>query len=141
MSETSNSLTAHQIIAEKQPVRFTYPGLYFLIRDNEIVYVGQSITNVLVRIGQHSLDKEFDSVTVLQTLPNANLNDLEASYIYHLEPQYNGNMPRNSHYFCKGKIKDLLGIHGRELNKLIRKKRLRPHLGDFYDIHDFLEGQ
>lgn len=62
-------------------------GVYFLIRNNVIVYVGES-ANVFMRIGQHIAEgtKQFDSFTFYET------NDrkrLESFLISILSPTYN----------------------------------------------------
>lgn len=63
--------------------RFVLKGIYFLLDNNEIVYVGQSV-NVYQRIHQHR-DKKFNRIFVLKT---DNL-DLESYYINKLKPKYN----------------------------------------------------
>ena len=66
-------------------------GVYFLIRNKRIVYVGQSVS-VLGRIGNHALEgvKEFDSYAFIEC-EKENLNILESIYIHILAPEYNGN--------------------------------------------------
>jgi hypothetical protein len=53
-------------------------GIYFLILDNQVIYVGQSL-NVASRIGGHT-DKVFDRVLALPC-PRSKLNEVEAAFI------------------------------------------------------------
>lgn len=66
-------------------------GVYFLIREKRIVYVGQSVS-VLGRIGNHAAEgvKDFDSYAFIEC-KKENLNILESIYIHILSPEYNGN--------------------------------------------------
>lgn len=64
-------------------------GVYFLIADGEIVYVGKS-TNVESRLVNHSFTKagQFDSYFVIEA-PEKFLRDLECRYITALRPKLN----------------------------------------------------
>jgi hypothetical protein len=67
-----------------------YPtGIYFLVHDGEVVYVGQSI-NPTARILQHILDgsKKF-SRAYLVPVPVSRLNEVEAALIRCLRPPCN----------------------------------------------------
>jgi predicted GIY-YIG superfamily endonuclease len=68
-------------------------GVYFLIRGDDIVYVGQS-RNCPNRIQTHINDKQkvFDRYTFVVT-DVANLNFLESWYIYAFKPEYNKRAP------------------------------------------------
>ena len=77
-------------------------GVYFLIKNKKIVYVGQSV-NVFVRIKGHS-GKEFDSVTIVRCNKNA-LDKLESLYIHFLKPELNGYM--NGKKSAPIRLKDL----------------------------------
>jgi hypothetical protein len=61
-------------------------GVYFLIRDNRVVYVGQSV-NVYSRLSQHK-DKTFDRFAYVPCPPEK-LNRLESIYIHVLKPELN----------------------------------------------------
>ena len=71
-----------------------FSGVYFLFRDNSVVYVGQS-THVPRRIAQHirAGRMQFDRVSVLPT-ETKNLLRVEADYIRELTPEYNETGPR-----------------------------------------------
>lgn len=64
-------------------------GVYFLINNGEIVYVGQSM-NVHKRISEHARqkEKEFDAFHYVVCDP-AMLDELENAYIIALAPRYN----------------------------------------------------
>ena len=68
-------------------------GVYFLIFNREIVYVGQS-KNCLSRIQNHINDKNkiFDQYTVVYT-DLKNLDFLESWYIHQFNPKYNKRSP------------------------------------------------
>lgn len=62
-------------------------GVYFLIKDEKVVYVGQA-RNVLSRIGEHVGYKDFDAWTWIATSIER-LDCVEAAYIAALKPALN----------------------------------------------------
>ncbi|ACT52088.1 LuxR C-terminal-related transcriptional regulator [Methylovorus glucosotrophus] len=64
-------------------------GIYFLIQDSVVVYIGQS-TDVLARLKAHRMAKliQFTSVTIIPAERKL-LNELEKRYIVHLVPIHN----------------------------------------------------
>jgi hypothetical protein len=68
--------------------RYDNVGVYFLCRGNTVVYVGQSVS-VASRIQTHT-DKDFDTAYYL-SVPEEDLNKVEASFIEILQPEYNRN--------------------------------------------------
>ncbi|MDF1551944.1 MAG: hypothetical protein P1P84_02725 [Deferrisomatales bacterium] len=62
-------------------------GVYFLIENDTIVYVGQSV-NVAARIGQHAREKKFDRVSMLPC-PHSRLDIVEGFYINFFNPKLN----------------------------------------------------
>lgn len=87
-------------------------GIYFLIRGQEIVYIGQSM-NVLSRLSQHYAEqtKVFDSFYLLECR-EANLNHTEALYIAKFAPIYNITKPFVPAHIVawSGSLTDLLGM-------------------------------
>lgn len=75
--------------ARKSPVP-NMPGIYFLLYDDEIVYVGkaQSVNN---RIWRHFVDRNilFNRYWLLSGLPSKALEYVEGFYINGLEPACN----------------------------------------------------
>lgn len=81
-------------LRNSQPVRacgaaLRGSGIYFLMRDDECVYIGQSV-NVLKRLAQHidEGEKHFDDI-VVWPVPRDRLRDVERVLIRTLAPQYN----------------------------------------------------
>jgi hypothetical protein len=63
-------------------------GIYFLVKNERIVYVGQS-TNVLRRVARHIEDgKDFDSFSITPC-PKPDLDRMEAVYITAFYPELN----------------------------------------------------
>lgn len=81
-------LREHEIIEHAIPVS-TACGVYFLIHEKKVVYVGQSI-NVFSRIFTHTQSKEFDSY-VFVPCDKDMLDKLESLYIHFLSPPLNGS--------------------------------------------------
>jgi hypothetical protein len=66
-------------------------GVYFLIRDGEVVYVGQSV-DVFSRIARHRREgRPFDSFNVMPCTAER-MNELEARYISALVPLFNTSL-------------------------------------------------
>jgi hypothetical protein len=65
---------------------WVFCGVYFLVRDGRVVYVGQGV-NCGSRSLSHS-DKKFDHVFVMPC-PRQDLNKVEAAFISVLKPEYN----------------------------------------------------
>jgi hypothetical protein len=66
------------------------PGVYFLCKEKQVVYVGQSV-NPIARINTHWTDKkEFDAVFFLP-VPISELNRTEAKFIHALKPPLNAS--------------------------------------------------
>jgi hypothetical protein len=80
------------VLARSHPRDRAVPGIYFLIRGTEIVYVGQS-KNLPVRIQQHRRKNgmEFDRFTVYPCAASL-LDKMEQHYIAMFRPPYNGSM-------------------------------------------------
>lgn len=80
-----------QVVGLMQFPRYQFASaVYFLCRDNKVVYVGQSKTPA-TRIAVHdsSSEKVFDRVYILPT-PDYQLDYVESAFIHHLKPEYNG---------------------------------------------------
>lgn len=67
-------------------------GIYFLLKDQQVVYVGQS-TNIFCRVADHLLSKEFDSFSYFEC-DRKDLTDFEAAYINKYKPKLNVVIPR-----------------------------------------------
>ena len=63
------------------------PAIYALFKDEEIVYIGQSI-NAYSRIGSHNKDKDFDHFRIMPCLKHR-MNNWEEMLIQRYKPKYN----------------------------------------------------
>lgn len=90
------SLTREQILAAAGPVPELriQTGIYFLLKGDEIVYVGKSEFSVLQRISQHQSEKDFDRVAFLPIKHGRGelINLAEAYLIKLLDPPLNRAM-------------------------------------------------
>ena len=82
------------LINEGQIIAGSYPknqvvllGVYFLIKNNSVVYVGQSV-NIFARINSHFSTKDFNSFSFIQC-KKTDLDKLESLYIHYLKPPQN----------------------------------------------------
>jgi len=67
--------------------------IYFLLKKEKVVYIGQTV-NPLLRIRDHSRNKDFDRVAFLHC-PESKLNDLEKDYINKFSPALNKNLSQS----------------------------------------------
>lgn len=86
IAEVANGFSDIDIITNSFEIPST-SGIYFLISNDTIVYVGQSV-NVLNRIRQHLADKFFDKINIIQC-PEKELIKLESFYIKKFNPILN----------------------------------------------------
>ena len=63
-------------------------GVYFLINDNKIIYIGQS-KNVFARIHTHSMTKKFNKIAWVNC-ELKHLDIIESFYIHAFRPELNG---------------------------------------------------
>ena len=94
---TRRALLRHEDIARAAKEFDSMIGVYFLIRSDKVVYVGQS-NNVHARVQQHrNIDrKEFERWAFIQCERNQ-LNVLESLYIMALQPEDNGRNVNNEY--------------------------------------------
>lgn len=87
------TLDATYILGVAKSIKKTC-GVYFLMHEKEIVYVGQSV-NCTLRIGNHLNDgqKAFDSYFFVEC-PESRLDEMEAKYIVKFRPKYNITIPK-----------------------------------------------
>lgn len=110
-------------------------GIYFLLDDGEVVYVGKT-TNVYGRIVQHLVDKKFDRYYFHPCKPYE-VDELEVKYILAYEPKYNNNLPHNIRYFHYVSIRRLLNTTAPPLKRFIALRGIKPVFGNYYDIKEF----
>lgn len=112
IGEISTQLTGLTLLHESQIVAAAksldiFCGVYFLVKNSRVVYVGQSL-NVFSRIAQHAaLKRDFDSIAWVPC-DQDNLDKLESLYIQVLQPEMNGNGGSNGTKTAPIKIDELL---------------------------------
>lgn len=85
--------TGHALLGTEQIFEAAKPweviqGIYFLTKDDQIIYVGQS-NNIMRRVGEH-INKEFDSYSYIRCTHEA-LDLVESIYIFSYSPPLNYN--------------------------------------------------
>lgn len=81
--------------------------IYFLIKNNKVVYVGKSRENFGSRLSAHKEWFDFDSHAVLPIM-RENIDEIEILYIEKYEPKYNkANNPKYSMNAANEKHKKL----------------------------------
>lgn len=108
-------LTKKQILDSPQRIRNleNVAGVYFLIKGDEIIYIGSS-KNVLNRIySPVHKTKKFDSFFVLSVENKESLKEVEARYVIRLAPRLNITVPKNSHVVFAGSAK---GVKNMRIN-------------------------
>jgi len=66
--------------------------VYFLMKDNELVYIGMSNGNLLSRLNSHIKDKDFDSVLYKTVLREPSLSKIEKNLITKYRPKLNKDL-------------------------------------------------
>jgi len=72
-------------------------GIYFLMKNEVVVYVGMSNYSIHHRIDSHKRNKEFDNVFFIDLKNCGSLNVAEYVYINIFNPKYN-KMDKNFEY-------------------------------------------
>lgn len=98
------------------------PLIYMLIKNNEIVYVGQT-TKGFQRILHHYLDKDFDKIFT-QPCNNKDLDKLEVTYIIKYRPKYNTVLPRNNEYRNMYGLKEITGLYANSIKKALKNENI-----------------
>ena len=94
-----------------------YPCIYFLIKENKVVYVGQTEFG-LKRILSHIPEKDFDTIKTIRC-DKENLNEMEIAYIVKYQPIYNKCL---SNATSVTRIKQLLLGKGCRIRKNVIKR-------------------
>lgn len=92
-SNRVNNLLNEDYLANKQTIEKIGCGVYFLLKDEEVVYVGKS-KNIGLRVKGHADEstKIFDSFSYI-LCNEYDLSNLEGAYVSKLNPKYNRNLP------------------------------------------------
>lgn len=81
-------------------------GIYFLMQDDAVVYVGQSV-NVYARVATHAAGKAFNRVRFLPCA-REDMNDWEGFLIRLLDPPLNGKNQTGAHSAPASRIWDMM---------------------------------
>jgi len=109
--------------------------IYFLLKDNQVVYVGQTKKGVK-RIFEHCSDKVFDSYTMIECSVSK-LNETEAYYITKFNPKYNKLLPNNDTFLSINQIKRNYNISKPAIKKIIKTYNLEKYMADIYKKQEF----
>jgi len=85
--ESYSRLTIESVVKELSNNRQFF--IYFLLKDNRLVYVGQSNNNVLQRINDHLSNKDFDEVFYKSFSVEGVMDEYEKKFIMKYRPKYN----------------------------------------------------
>lgn len=134
--ETEKLLSRKQLVERKTELRGSISGIYFLLDDSEIIYVGQSTSSAINRVVYHRIanDKHFDSFVIIEC-DSDKLNQTEAEYIWKFAPKYNNAMPGNSFYLGRKAIQKRLGISGWVFRRITNRCTTTQRL-NCYDIRE-----
>lgn len=113
-------------------------GIYYLWREDEIVYIGQS-TNILFRVATHlnSGVKVFDSYTYEECAPHL-LDKLELENIIKHKPLYNVALPASADYTTMNAVRKSHGVNLWTIKRHIRNNNIEPVMGGYYHVKDFI---
>jgi hypothetical protein len=86
-TESYKQVTIEAVIKETRRNRNCF--IYFLVNDDNLVYVGKSNNGILGRINSHIKDKDFDSAYYVAISSEELLDEYERKYIVKYKPKYN----------------------------------------------------
>ena len=124
-------LKEKEILNNKIDINNSLQGyyIYFLIKDNEIVYVGQT-SNLWQRMSAHNKDKEFNYI-YFEKIDKLDANYIENYYIIKFLPKYNKKL--NANEYCLT-FKELRKLFYCLYKKIITNWDIKKYL---YDIKTF----
>lgn len=130
---TESLLDEKDILSDSMEWSFpNCPGIYFLIRENKIVYVGQS-KSVVARLLSHYKYKNFDRFYYCK-VNESELNDYETYYILKFAPEENKTIPNNSYFKTIDQISKYFSVPVGIVDTVLREKSTRKFcfLGIYY---------
>ncbi len=124
MQRLSMNLTDRILLSEKEIVECSAQaphlvGVYFLVKGERVVYVGQS-TNILTRIATHQQAKDFDRFAFVPCA-REDLDVLESLYIHGLRPAMNGRYPHDDSHQAPLSLTKLVGIKKARLGSMAER--------------------
>ena len=146
-------LEQNEIISKSYEVERNKTGVYFLIHENKIVYVGKTIKG-LTRAYSHLDDKIFDRMYFIPCSIE-DLDEKESDYIIKYSPIYNQMLNDSCVYLTLSKVKLLLKNAGikitdkRIIQRFVNNNNLKQHLfcgkvylhkNDYQKIKEYMRG-
>lgn len=107
-------LLGHALLSSEAIVDSSVPfkklcGVYFIISEGQIIYIGQSV-DILSRIGLHENHWKFDAYSIVECAKE-NLDLLESLYIHLFNPPLNGK-GSDGNKFAPVSIKKIMMMAG-----------------------------
>lgn len=129
------TLTPEEVLLFSAPRRATIRGVYFLLKQDRIVYVGKS-ADCAVRTVQHA-DKDHDGVAMIPVPEHISLDEVEGRHIVALRPELNLVIPRGYGLIGKQGLKEQ-GVSALQLKRWMRAGLVSPvmHAGNIYYRED-----
>ncbi len=129
-------ISEEEILSKKDNLKQII-GIYFLIKNHKIIYVGQSQQDVRYRIQIHFMEKDFDNFYILEC-PREYLSTLEAHFIVKFEPELNDyTLPSNPVYKSLAQLKKHFRCNVNPLKKWIKENKLKNYFNSYYKVIDF----
>ena len=128
-------MTSEEIIKKATSVDDRFQcGVYFLIDQELIVYVGQSRSNIIGRITAHKKDKIFDRYHVIEC-KESDLDQLEAHYISQFTPIYNRSIRSNDKLIFIKQFSENISNHSGNMRYVVINNKLYADITGIY-FHD-----
>ena len=129
------------------------PFIYFLIKKNEVVYVGQ--TKVGLQRPLSHTDKDFDYI-MIQYCDKSDLNEIESKYIVKYNPIYNKTYNKEM-WYSMGRSKNIIRkklndykFNIPQLRNVMEKNNIKSkkifnsevlYINDLYKLMSYLKGE
>lgn len=115
------------------------PGIYFLMQDDEIVYVGKSAdTGFRVATHYNQAEKVFNRYQVVEIADPDQRNYWEVEYIVRFAPRYNASLPPSKKWVTLAILQRMTGQSKPTLKRFIRELNIKDTNG-FYNTADFAD--
>lgn len=129
-------------------------GIYFLISEDEVVYIGSSKSSCISRIKRHNKRiSNFSSYCILPVDESVYLEEVETRFIYKFLPKLNRNLPfhgtittiKRISQSCvdgvgRSKLQTILSAKGVEIKKLPRSRtKLVKRKPTILKLSDYIE--
>jgi excinuclease UvrABC nuclease subunit len=121
------------------------PGIYFLLQDDEIVYVGKSAdTGFRVATHYNQGEKVFNGHAVVEIVDTEARDYWEVEYIVRFAPRYNASLPPSKKWVTLAILQRMTGQSKPTLKRIIRNLNIKDTNGyylaaDFADLLPFKE--